>query len=294
MQTADTSAAHRVADYLELTKPGITRMVLVTTAAGYALGASGRIELFGLLHTVLGTGLVSAGAGALNHEREWRIDARMNRTRDRPVPAGRVRPRTAMLFGGLLAVLGLVYLQLFTTTAAVVLAALSLISYVAVYTPLKPVTSVSTLIGGIPGALPILVGWAGTGRPLGPAAWSLFGIMFLWQIPHFLALAWLYRDDYRRGGLAMISVQDPEGEATSRQAMVYALALLPVSLLPTLYGLAGGLYFLVALVSSSTLLVLAAAMARRRDARRARRLFFGSLVYLPIIMATMVVDRWLV
>ena len=294
MHTARTSLARRLADYLELTKPGITRMVLVTTAVGYALASVGAIHVGGLLHTLIGTALVSAGAGALNQEREWRTDARMQRTRDRPVPGGRIPARRAMLFGALLAVAGLTYLLLLTTVAAAFLAGISLLSYVLVYTPLKPVTSISTLIGGIPGALPILVGWAGTGRALDAPAWSLFGIMFLWQIPHFLALAWLYREDYRRGGLAMISVEDPTGEATSRQAMVYALALLPVSLLPTHYGIAGVPYFFTALLLGSGYLWLAVAMARRRDLRHARRLFFGSLVYLPAVLGAMVVDRWLV
>lgn len=293
MEASRTSPARRVADYLELTKPGITRMVLVTTAVGYALAAVRFIDLMGLLHTLIGTGLVSAGAGALNQEREWQVDARMSRTRQRPVPAGRIPPRTAMFFGLALALAGLLYLWLTTTLAATTLAGISLLSYVVVYTPLKPVTSVSTLVGGVPGALPILVGWAATGRPLTPAAWSLFGIMFLWQIPHFLALAWLYREDYRRGGLAMLSVADPRGESTSRQAVVYALALLPVSLLPPLYGLGGTAYFLIALLVSGAYLWLAIAMARHRDIRRARQLFMGSLLYLPVVLGALVLDRWI-
>jgi len=281
------------ADYLTLTKPGITRMVLVTAAVGFLLAAPAPLDWLLLLHALVGTGLVAAGAGALNQAWESEVDKRMARTRDRPVPAGRVSARTATAFGVLLGLLGTAYLLVTTTAAAAVLAALSLLSYVAVYTPLKPVTTVSTLIGGIPGALPILIGWTATGRGLSAGAWTLFGIMFLWQIPHFLALAWIYRDDYRKGGLAMLSVEDPRGETTARQALVYALALLPVSLLPTWYGLADGFYFVAALAASSAYIVLAARLAQRRDIARARRLFFGSLAYLPLVLGIMVVDRWL-
>lgn len=289
---SQSATPSRVHDFVELTKPGITRMVALTTAAGYAL-APGPFDLVRFIHALVGTALVAAGAGALNQHFERAVDARMNRTRDRPLAAGRIDPRSALAFGLLLGALGSAYLAAFTTWAAAFLALGSLASYWLVYTPLKPRTSISTIIGGIPGALPILIGWAATGQPLGPAAWSLFGIMFLWQIPHFLALAWIYRDDYRRGGLAMLSVDDPKGDSTSRQAVVYALALLPVSLLPTAYGVAGFGYFLAALVLGLAFIGLALVLARRRDLRSARRLFLGSLIYLPAVLAALVIDRWI-
>jgi len=285
-------ARSRFADYLELTKPGITRMVLLTTAVGFALAPAGAFEPFGLLHVLLGTGFVAAGAGALNQHYERSVDSLMARTRERPLAAGRIRPEAGLVFGLLLGLVGTAYLAVTTNLVAAGLAAASLGSYWLVYTPLKPRTSISTLVGGIPGALPILIGWAATGAPLDPTAWALFGIMFLWQIPHFLALAWIYREDYRRGGLAMLSVEDPEGASTSRQALVYALALLPVSLLPTAYGLVGVGYFLAALLAGLAYLGLAFALLRRRDLRRARQLFAGSLVYLPVVLGAMVLDRF--
>ena len=288
MQTAPPS---RFNDFLELTKPGITRMVAVTTAAGFAL-APGPFDLVLFIHALVGTALVAAGAGALNQHFERAVDARMARTRERPLAAGRIRPESALAFGLLLGALGTAYLAFFTTSAAAFLALASLASYWLIYTPLKPHTSISTIIGGIPGALPILIGWAAAGEPLGAAAWTLFGIMFLWQIPHFLALAWIYREDYRRGGLAMLSVEDASGDSTSRQAVVYALALLPVSLLPSAYGLAGLGYFVVALALGLLYLGLALQLMRQRDLRSARRLFFGSLLYLPAVLFALVVDRW--
>lgn len=283
----------RFADFVELTKPGITRMVLLTTAVGFALAPAAAFQPLRLLHVLLGTGLVAAGAGALNQHYERAVDSRMARTRERPLAAGRIRPGVGLVFGLLLGLAGTAYLAGTTNWQAAALAAASLGSYWLIYTPLKPRTSISTLVGGIPGALPILIGWAGAGAPLSAPAWALFGIMFLWQIPHFLALAWIYRDDYRRGGLAMLSVQDPAGESTSRQAVVYALALIPVSLLPTPYGLTGAAYFLVALIAGIVYLTLAFALVRHRDMRRARHLFVGSLLYLPIVLGAMVLDRWL-
>lgn len=289
---SQTAAHSRLGDYFELTKPGITRMVVLTTAAGFAL-APGPFDTARFVHALIGTALVAAGAGALNQHYERAVDSRMTRTRERPLAAGRVRPRSALVFGVGLGLAGTAYLALLTSWTAAALALASLASYWLVYTPLKPRTSISTIIGGIPGALPILIGWAASGAPLTPPAWVLFGIMFLWQIPHFLALAWIYRDDYRRGGLAMLSVDDPAGESTSRQALVYALALLPVSLLPTIYGLTGAAYFLAALLAGLVYLWLAVALVRRRDLRHARRLFMGSLLYLPAVLGVMVLDRWL-
>ncbi|HEX6588240.1 MAG TPA: heme o synthase [Longimicrobiales bacterium] len=287
-----TTQPSRLHDFLELTKPGITRMVALTTAAGFAL-VPGPFQLVRFIHALIGTALVAAGAGALNQHFERGVDARMARTRERPLAAGRVEPASALAFGLTLGVIGTAYLAYFTTTAAALLALASLASYWLVYTPLKPRTSISTIIGGIPGALPILIGWAATGEPLGPAAWTLFGIMFLWQIPHFLALAFIYREDYRRGGLAMLSVDDTDGESTSRQAVVYALALIPVSLLPPAYGLGGLGYFACALALGIAFLVLALRLQRERDLRSARRLFFGSLLYLPGVLTALVVDRWI-
>jgi heme o synthase len=241
----------RAADFLALTKPRIVALVVLTVAAGYVLarpavvsvGPSTAVWLAVLFHTLLGTALVAGGTNALNQVAERDVDALMHRTRSRPLPAGRLTPLAATLFAWAIALLGLAELAAFVNAATAILAAATLVSYVYVYTPLKRRTTVATLVGAVPGALPIVGGWAAAGAPLDIRAGTLFGLMFLWQIPHFLAIAWMYREDYARAGLKMLSVGDEDGGATFRQATLNAAALLPVGLVPFVLGMAGAVYF---------------------------------------------------
>ncbi len=281
----------RARAYFELTKPGITRLSVLTAVAGYYMATSGPVDWVRLIHLVVGTTLAASGTNALNQCAEREIDARMRRTRVRPLPSGRLRPGEALRFSWGTALVGLIYLGWSINVLTALVVASSLASYVFVYTPLKRRTSLSTLVGAVPGALPIVAGWTAAGDGVNTVAWSLFGILFLWQLPHFLALAWLYREDYRNGGLAMLSVFDPDGEQTGRQAMLYGLTLVPVSLLPTLLGLTGATYFFGALTLGSAFAGLGAAMMVRRTELRARRLFLGSILYLPALLILMVFDK---
>ncbi len=283
--------AVRVGSYIELTKPGITRLVTMTAAAGFYLASPADVDWVRLLYTLVGVAVAAGGANALNEYTERELDARMRRTRGRPLPSGRVGRRGALVFALLASIAGTLYLLLLVNAATALLVALSIVSYVVVYTPLKTRTTLATLVGAVPGALPILAGWAAAGGRVGPVAWSLFLILFLWQIPHFLALAWMHRDDYARGGYAMLTVFDPDGGATGRQTLLYSLALLPVSLLPSVFGLTGALYFVGAFVLGVLFLVAGAAMSLRCTADRARRLFLASVLYLPLLLVLMVVDK---
>lgn len=288
---AARSAASRLRAFFELTKPGITRLTVMTAAVGYYLAAAGPIDWVRMIHLIVGTALAASGTNALNQVAERHIDARMRRTRVRPLPSGRLGAREAAQFSWGTALIGLLYLSWFVHPATALVVAATLVSYVFVYTPLKRRTSLATLAGAVPGALPIVAGWTAAGHGMSPVAWSLFWILFLWQLPHFLALAWIYRDDYRQGGLAMLSVFDPDGEQTGRQAMLYGLTLLPVSLLPTLLGLTGSTYFFGALALGIAFAGLGAAMMARRTEQRAKRLFLGSIIYLPALLLLMVFDK---
>ncbi len=265
--------------------------MLLTAAAGFYLGSSAGVDLWLLGHTLLGTALVAAGTNAFNQVRERDVDARMQRTRGRPLPSGRVTPQAAGRFAAVISVAGVAYLALAVNLLTAGLAALTLASYVLLYTPLKQKTSLNTLIGAVPGALPIVGGWTAAGGELGPAVLALFWILFLWQLPHFLALAWIYREDYRRGGLAMLTVADPDGRHTGRIVLLYALALLPVSLLPTLLGVTGPRYFFGALALGLAYAGASAGMTRAATTSRAWRLFFVSIVYLPALLTLMVLDK---
>ncbi|HTY41582.1 MAG TPA: heme o synthase [Thermoanaerobaculia bacterium] len=283
-------APSRAADFAELTKPRITSLVLVTAAVGYAVGVPG---FFGAARFVLfmaGTALLCAGASALNQLAERDADARMLRTQRRPLPAGRLRPEEALAFGLALSGAGLVLLT-FVNALTLLLGALSLASYVLVYTPLKRVSSLCTVVGAVPGALPPLMGWAAARGTLGPAGWGLFAILFLWQLPHFLAIGWLYRDDYARGGFPMLAVTDADGSSTGRQAVLYATALLPVTLAAGLLASAGKGYLWGALLLGVAFLGCAALFAWKRTTGAARRLFFASVLYLPLVLGLMVFDR---
>lgn len=284
------SAGSRAADFAELAKPRITSLVLVTAAVGFAVGGQGSIDWLAFLVFMAGTGLLCGGASALNQYLERDADALMERTRRRPIPGGRIRPEEALVFGLALSAAGLAVLA-FVNALTLALGAASLVSYVLAYTPLKRVTSLCTVVGAVPGALPPLMGWAASRGSLGAAGWGLFAILFLWQLPHFLAIGWLYRDDYARGGFPMLAVTDRDGASTGRQAVLYATALLPVTLAAGLLASAGAGYLWGGLVLGLGFLACAAAFAWKRTVGSARRLFLASVLYLPLLLGLMVFDR---
>jgi protoheme IX farnesyltransferase len=295
---ADTVAANAharslPAAYLELTKPGIVRMVLITAAAGYVMASGSVIAIPGLLHALFGMGLVAAGSCGLNQWLEWRIDAGMRRTADRPIPTGQITPGRALAFSSGISVVGLIHLALFVNALTTCLVALSLVTYVAVYTPLKRVTWHNTIIGAIPGALPILAGWTAAEGPFDARGLALFAILFLWQMPHFFALAWMYRKDYRDAGFRMITDNDPAGVRTSRYMVGYGIALLVVSLIPAEVGLVGAGYAAAAAFLGSGFLAFMLVLAASPSDARAVRVFLGSIVYLPLLLLVMVADKLL-
>ncbi len=281
----------RAWDFYQLTKPRITFLVAVTAAMGFVLGSRAEIDWPRLVWTVVGTALVSAGASALNHHGERHLDAKMERTRDRPLPAGRLSPGWAMALGVSAGSFGVLALWFWVNTLTAGLAVLAFVSYVWVYTPLKRVSSLATLVGAVPGALPPVMGWTAARGALGAGAWALFAILFLWQLPHFLAIAWLCRHDYARAGFPMLPVIHPDGKSTSRQALMYAVALLPVSLLPTALGLAGSGYLLGALALGAVFLAATVSFARAPERASARRLMLVSVLYLPALFAGLLLDR---
>ncbi len=275
---------------LELSKPRITQLVVLTTAAGYYLASHGPFRLGLFAATLAGTALVAAGTNAFNMIRERDIDAHMRRTRNRPLPAGRVSTRAAFVFAAVTAAAGIGMLAWLVNLTTAALAVLTLVSYVWFYTSLKTRSTLNTLVGAVPGALPVLGGWTAAGGALSPPAFALFWTLFLWQLPHFLALAWVYRDDYRTAELRMLSVEDEGGRRTARMALLYAVALLPVSLLPTLLGITGSVYFWGALLLG--LAYIAAGVLMLIDVnRRAWAVFVVSIVYLPMLLTLAVLDK---
>lgn len=276
-------------DLQDLTKPRITLLILLTALLGYVLaGGVFGIAAVGLL---AGTALVSSGSSGLNQILERQSDARMRRTENRPLPAGRLRPADAILWSVLLSAGGLLILALAVNLLTAALAALTLVSYAFIYTPLKRISSLATVVGAIPGALPPLGGWAAATGNLTAPAFILFAIVFLWQMPHFLAIACLYRDDYRRGGMPMLPVVDEGGRFTALQVLVYGAALLPVSLLPAALGMAGGLYLAGAFLLGLGLNVAGLRFARCRNQTTARGLLLASVVYLPLLCGLLFLDR---
>jgi protoheme IX farnesyltransferase len=288
--TALAAPRARAADFVELAKPRITMLVLVTAAVGYALGARGAFEPGAFLALLAGTALVSGGASVLNQYGEREADGRMRRTRSRPLPSGRVAPGDALAFGLVLSAAGLGLLAS-VNWLTYVLGTAALGSYVLVYTPLKRLTSLCTVVGAVPGAIPPLMGWVAARGTLDPGAWALFAVLFLWQLPHFLAIGWLYREDYARGGFPMLSVTDEDGRSSGRQAVLYAAALLPTTLVAGALVSAGAVYLFGALVLGAVFLGCSAAFARTRSLPAARRLFIVSILYLPAVLGLMVFDR---
>jgi protoheme IX farnesyltransferase len=288
---SQSDASRTLSDYVALTKPRLNILVVATSAAGYYLGATSAIDVTQMAIAVAGTALVAGGAAALNQVSERDTDALMRRTRMRPVADGRVAPAEARVFGLLLSAAGLALLTAFSNWLAPLLALATLVVYLLIYTPLKRRSPVSTLVGAVPGALPPLIGWTASHGSVALGGLSLFLIVFLWQIPHFMAIAWMYRDDYGTAGFPMLPVIDPGGRRAGRQAVFYAGALLPVSLVPTLVGLSGYAYAGVAAVLGAALLALAILFYAERTDATARRLFYGSLVYLPLIWVVMIANK---
>lgn len=286
---ADTPS--RAADFLSLAKPRLNTLVVLTAGVGYLLGASADFSFLTLLHTVVGSALVAGGAAALNQVAERDLDQAMERTRRRPMPTGRIQSGEAVIFALLITTCGVVQLALGTNTIATLVALATLVSYIGIYTPLKRRTPWATLVGAVPGALPAVIGWSAAQGVIGVEGWSLFGIVFLWQLPHFYALAWMYRDDFRRAELPLLAVIDPTGRRNARHALAYAMALVPVSLLPSVIGLTGRSYAGAATGLGVAFVFLALRFSGRPSPERARALFFGSLVYLPLLWAVLVADR---
>jgi protoheme IX farnesyltransferase len=274
-------------DYLQLSKSRIVMMVLITAAAGYFFGAQ-HVDWMLLLNTLLGTALVAAGTNALNQYVERDHDAKMRRTRLRPLPDGRIAPRAALVFSIAISIIGTIYLGLSVNWLTAALGVFTLTTYIFIYTPLKRVSTICTLIGAIPGAIPPLMGWTAATGVLGTGGWIIFAILFFWQLPHFMAISWMYRDDYARGGFAMLAVRDDDGLATAGHAVFYSFALLIVSALPSFFGLATYVYLVGAIVAGSALTFASFAFLAARTPIRARRLFMASNIYLIVMMALLV------
>jgi protoheme IX farnesyltransferase len=275
----------------ELVKARLTSLVLITTLVGFYAGSSSPVDYWRMLHAMLGTALLACGASALNQFLERELDAKMRRTGDRPLPSGRMSPDAVLLIGAVLSVAGLADLIFFVNKLTAFLGALTLISYVFIYTPLKRVTTLNTLIGAVPGAIPPLMGWTGATGEVSAAGWSLFAILFLWQLPHFMAIAWLYREDYARAGFQMLPIIDPDGRRTAAQAVCHAFGLIPVSLFPALLGVTGVIYFVGAVLLSVGFFIFAFRFSRVVSTERARQLFIASIVYLPVLLGLLVLDK---
>jgi len=290
----DTDVKHvqrHLVDFLALTRPRVVVMVLVTTVVGFYLASVGAPDYGRLLHTLFGMAFAVGGTLALNQYLERDVDARMRRTRHRPLPDGRLQPKQALVFGVAITGCGILYLAFFVNVLSAFVTAFSVGSYLFLYTPLKRKTSLCMVVGAVPGALPPVIGWGAARGELGLEAWVLFGILFLWQIPHSLAIARLYRDDYARAGIKVLPVVEPDGGSTGRQIISNCLALLAVGLLPTLIGLAGSVYFFGAIVLGLMFLGCGIALAISRSEASARRLLFASLVYLPAQLGLMALDK---
>ncbi len=276
------------ADYLELSKSRIVLMVLITTAAGYLIAAP-HVSALVLINTLVGTAMVAAGTNALNQYVERAHDAKMRRTRLRPLPDGRITPRAALIFSAAIAIIGTAYLALTVNLLTAILGAFTLTSYIFVYTPLKRISTVCTIIGAVPGAIPPLMGSTAATEHLAVGGWIAFGILFFWQLPHFMAISWIYREDYGRAGFVMTAVRDNDGTATARLAIFYSLALLAVSVLPSLTGMTGRAYLAGAIVTGVTLLALSLRFFFARSNRVAFRLFMTSNLYLVVVMTMLVI-----
>ncbi len=280
------------ASYFALTKPRITWLILMTTGVGYYFGARGVTpNWLSLFHTILGTALIASGTAALNQYFEREADAKMRRTQARPLPAGLLRPRRAAAFAIVISALGFLELTFGVNFLAGAIGLFTLLSYLFVYTPLKSRSFHSTTIGAMPGAMPPLIGYAAARGAITPEAWILFLILFLWQFPHFYAIAWMYREDYQRAGIRMLPVIDGDGEATAWHILLFAGVLIPVSLLPKFWMMTGNLYLLGALVFGSLFFYSSVRAALSRTRQSARQVLLASVIYLPALLGLMMLDR---
>ena len=281
----------RASDFVALAKPRLNVLVVASSLAGYVMGGGDMSNAMRVVLTVVGTALVAGGASAFNQVMEREPDGLMRRTRLRPVPDGRLQPAESLLFATVLSVAGLLLLAVGVNASSAGVALVTLLTYALIYTPLKRRSSFATVVGAIPGALPPVIGWAAARGGLSEGGWVLFAIVFLWQMPHFLAIAWIYREDYARAGFPLLPVIEPDGKSTARQAVFYCAALLPVSLAPTLVGMASTAYFVGALVLGVMFMAVTLKFARTRALPDARRLFFSSIIYLPLLWVLMIVFR---
>jgi protoheme IX farnesyltransferase len=286
-----TSRGRVFSDFAELVKARLTLLVLLTTAVGYYIGAPNAVDAMGLFHAVFGTAMAAAGAAALNQWWERRLDALMHRTRERPIPGGRMSPRDALILGTILSIGGVVYLAFACNWLSAFLAALTIAIYIFAYTPLKRISTINTLVGAVPGALPPIIGWAAaSGNALVPA-WSLFAILFCWQMPHFFAIAWMYREDYARGGFRMMSSDDDTGVRSASQAVLFCMLLLILSGLPFYLHLTSAVFLPISLALGGWFTFMAMQFHKKRTFKAARTLFFTSIIYLPLLLLALVLTK---
>lgn len=285
------SFRERLLAYVDLTKPRITFLIVLTSAAGFCLAAKGGLDYLRFTHAMLAIALLSSGIATLNQYMERDLDSLMRRTMVRPLPSGKLAPGEALIFGAVLTAIAEVYLALLVNPLTALLGLTVVAGYLFMYTPLKTRTTLSTVVGAFPGAMPPLIGWTAATGQMSTGSWVLFAILFLWQFPHFLAIAWMYREDYGRAGIMMLPVVEPEGRITGQQIVAYTLMLLPVSLLPTLIGISGKVYFYGAIVLGSLFLLCSISAALSKSRQQARRLLLASVLYLPLLFGLMVLNQ---
>src|SRR5678816_1528110 len=285
------SFRERVAAYAELTKPRITFLIVLTSAAGFAMGSRAAIDYVAMFRALLVIALLSSGIATLNQYAERDLDGLMRRTANRPLPSGKLAPWEALAFGAGITILAEIYLLVLVNPLSALLGLTVIAGYVFAYTPLKTRTTLSTMVGAFPGAVPPLIGWAAARGTIGLEAWVLFAILFLWQFPHFLAIAWMYREDYTRAGILMLPVVEPDGRVTAQQIVVYTLMLLPVSVLPTVLGMSGRIYLAGAVLLGLLFLYSSVRAAISMSRQRARSLLLASVLYLPLLFFLMVVNK---
>jgi heme o synthase len=291
ISSANAAEKSWTAVFSDLIKARLTMLVLLTTAVGFYIGWHGAMDFVLFFNTLAATGLVAAGASALNQLLEREYDSKMRRTQNRPLPSGRLQPTTVAIFGGVSSVAGLIYLALAVNLLTSVLGAVTLVSYLFIYTPLKRMTWTNTLIGAIPGALPPLMGWTAARNELTGEGWALFAILFFWQLPHFFAIAWMYRDEYAKAGFKMLPNIDADGRRTAEQSVSNTLVLFAVSLCPFVFKMAGTIYLAGAIILGAGFLFCAIQFSRQLTLSRARQLFLASIIYLPLLLALMVWDK---
>jgi heme o synthase len=287
----DLSLRERLLAYVDLTKPRITFLIVLTAAAGFCLGAKGSLDYTRFTHAMLGIALLSSGIATLNQFMERELDGLMRRTMTRPLPSGKLAPVEALIFGVGLTVAAEIYLALLVNPLTALFGLTVIAGYLFMYTPLKTRTTLSTVVGAFPGAMPPLMGWTAASNEVTTGAWVLFAILFLWQFPHFLAIAWMYREDYGRAGIRMLPVVEPEGRITGQQIVAYTLMLLPVSLLPFLLGISGRIYFYGAILLGTLFLLSSISAAISKSRQQARRLLLASVLYLPLLFGLMVLNQ---